>query len=395
METPKTTTIEDYRDSSSLGILLVNNKDINNITKKTGALAYANEYQVHYHFLNGRFTFPDSSIVDIAIPTCYFNYKQEVSGASVDFHLSDVDAQSKLLEPVANSKTNVLLSSIAIQKISSLFPDCDFEWLSVNLGTIHKHPGMLDKFSGTDLSTSIKNPGICFPLGSVEEDFSKPSFSSILLHESSGTKVARTEYRLANQSGTTIEYFKGRALTVVYGETTKPSLVEKLLNVKPIDTSYTTSDSVPEIPDFCASLLEILKELDFEASTQFISSDNVAVKKATYPTTYGSKIQSKVNTLPAKVPSPYSEQYKKIAAIIENNDKFKLKPWHKLTLLSDIDLLDHYNKLELLASYVPTKHVKVTITTIEDILKLQDDLWLETDDLFGEDQDSMLDWWGN
>ena len=140
--------ITDFKVLESLGIVLFQASDIRAITANSGPLAKANEYQVHYWFLNGRFTFENNVYVDIAIPTVYFNYEQQVASAAVDFELQAVDDMSEALRPVHNTKVNEIMENkpitdaikdltfILIQKMGQ----CSFEWIGVNLGTIHRHP---------------------------------------------------------------------------------------------------------------------------------------------------------------------------------------------------------------------------------------------------------------
>lgn len=140
--------ITSVKTLKSLGILLMQASDLRSITANSGSLARSNEYQVHYWALVGRFSFSDEVYIDIAIPTVYFNYKQEVSGSSVDFELSAVDEMSEALLPIHNTKVNEILTNksitAAIEKLSSKFQtevgSSTFSWIGVSLNTIHRHP---------------------------------------------------------------------------------------------------------------------------------------------------------------------------------------------------------------------------------------------------------------
>ena len=67
-------------------------------------------------------------------------------------------------------------------------------------------------FSGTDLKKDINNPGICFPL---KEAINQPSFSSIIEHEQGTTIMAHTEYRIVNNTKTSVDYSEGRSLAII------------------------------------------------------------------------------------------------------------------------------------------------------------------------------------
>ena len=148
IQEPLLSKISDTKILKSLGMLLLQAEDLRSITANSGPLTAANEYQVHYWFLNGRFTFKNNTYIDIAIPTVFYNYEQKVSGAAVDFELSAVDEMSEALEPVHNTKVNELMQNKplleGIEKIGAIFTEKigpnQFTWISTNLGTKHKNP---------------------------------------------------------------------------------------------------------------------------------------------------------------------------------------------------------------------------------------------------------------
>jgi hypothetical protein len=336
-----------------------------------------NEYQVHYWFLNGRFTFHDGSILDIAIPTVYFNYKQEVSASSVDFHLKDVNDISDALKDVRNIKVNELLNSPFAEAVERVFPDTAFEWFNVNLGTIHRHPGSLSTFSSTDLSTTFPNPGICFPLAEIEDDFDKPSFSSILLHENGETVIGRTEYRLADRNTeNTVTYRKGRGASIVHGEMTAPSAIEQLIGIQSEDTSYTTADDLPSL-GILSTIEQLFKELDYEASTQFIKQDNITSKAAYKAPCYSRYTAPKdVRT----VPHVTSASYRETAASIKDEYKITLYTKQQLQSMSkaaknkQLDELKEACFSTTLSAYTTTLSIN---SIVKEILDLQDELWLQ------------------
>lgn len=103
------------------------------IRVNSGELADTCEYQTHYFALNLKKTFSDNSEFYIHIPILFFNYKQEVNGASIDFDLNDVEDVSKQLEPLAKVKAEQVYV-----KLKDRFEDYTPSFVSLN--TLHRHP---------------------------------------------------------------------------------------------------------------------------------------------------------------------------------------------------------------------------------------------------------------
>lgn len=365
--------INSYTDYRSLGIALFKDKDLNLITKNSGPLAKSNEYQVHYWFLNGRFTMSDGSNIDIAIPTVYFNYEQEVDISSVDFNLTKVDEMSERLEVIHNMKVNELLSSEFATNLQTMV-DTEFEWKGINLGTIHRHPSGIKSFSGTDLTTKIASPGICFPLAEIEEGYYKPSFSSILLHEKGRTVMCRTEYRLVNKVENNINYYKGRCATGVHGGESTVSIVEKLLGVVPTQYSYTLADNAPK-SSLINMIIDLFKSLEYSANTDFIKPENV---KEALKTTYGYGHNYGTSAKNSQIPGHWTAEYKKIAEKVEEEYSITLKQRWDVTKMTVPNIIKFFNQLEV-AYYgdKATVHKTYTYKQLDEIMELQQNLWLE------------------
>ena len=126
-------TINDYDIPNMATIVLWDNETLQEIYQKSGELAQHCEYQVHYWALNLKKVFSDGSLLYIQIPTVLFNYPQEVAGASVDFDLKDVEEVSNQLEPIQQLEIEKLYDTFKAK-----FPDFEFE--SVSLNTLHRHP---------------------------------------------------------------------------------------------------------------------------------------------------------------------------------------------------------------------------------------------------------------
>ena len=135
----KTKAFKTIKDIGNQGVVLYNSEDLKAIRDKSGPLTKSNEYQVHYWALVFRHKAADDSILDIAIPTTFYNYDQEVSGAHIDFQLSDVDDVSDAVLPIHNMKAREILDSSFQSQLEDHF-GVNFEVFSSPLSNCHKHP---------------------------------------------------------------------------------------------------------------------------------------------------------------------------------------------------------------------------------------------------------------
>lgn len=291
------------------GYIFVDHKNIQEIYEKSGPLAKDNEFQVHYWFLNFRYTAKDGSRIDIAVPTCYFNYEQFVTTGHIDFELTDMIPVSEAIEPLHNVKANQILKTDLNARINEIF-GVEFEPMSVNFGTLHRHPGTSahQSFSSTDLNINVKTKkdslGVVFPLATAEDD--KPSFSIIIAidgqtnhyyNPSTGiANLAHAEYRIANGDiKTGLHYEKNRCIAFNIKERTKPSLVEKMFGAKEVSNTVVkfnnTENSLVEIEQSLGRLFEEFYNETYTASTDIVIPDNVK-KVAAAPKKETTKKQS-------------------------------------------------------------------------------------------------------
>ena len=124
--------IVDYSNGKVVNITLWTQKSLEAIRINSGELASSNEYQVQYWALHLEKTFKDGSKFCIQIPTVFYNYPQEVS-STVDFNLADVEKVSDEVKELHNMKVQELLPML-----KQYFKD--YEFRSVPLNTLHKHP---------------------------------------------------------------------------------------------------------------------------------------------------------------------------------------------------------------------------------------------------------------
>lgn len=267
--------IKDQSSPSNHGIILISDQAMQDIYTKSGALAERNEFQTHYWFLNFRHIASDNSILDIAIPTVYFNYKQTVSGAHIDFEMKDVAELSAKLLPVHNMKVNELLAGNIKTELENYF-NVSFQAMSVDVGSIHRHPGSSrhQSFSGTDLAKSPTDHGVVYPLGSASDN--KPNFAGIMAIDSGVCNVAHYEYRTANGTlGTDIEYSKGRCCAIIYRDkVTNPlSIVEQMFST-PVNNYIKENSSLVSALDHTL-LAEMLLKIGFKPFTDTVRPENL------------------------------------------------------------------------------------------------------------------------
>ena len=415
--------IADSKSKDNLGILFVNDEDINKIRTKTGKLANDNEYQIHYWALYIRFSMDDGSLMDIAIPTVYYNYKQKVTAASIEFNLSEVDDIGKQLEPIHNMKVNEIMNNENFKKylenIKKVYGFVKYEFLAHHLGQIHKHPGSgymdSDSFSGTDLDTKIDNPGICFPFGKFETKELLPSFGSIIHNTFNGAKIVHAEYRLAYQYKNTIQYEKNRCIAYAYKQNHEISNISKLLGNTETLESYTKVDNIePEGEEILSSIrnkiFNLFKEIKYSANTEFIISKNVSEKKSRnvfYGFDYFNKKNTKTNkqkkdSKDKDIPLRNSKEWKEIVDYTREVYEIELYSYKDLQKKDQTFLNVYYE--DLYAELYMQKKIATNVTIL-DIMQLQNELVIEImeemkNEVFGmsyDDEisfmkDDLIDW---
>ena len=267
--------IKDKNSPSNHGIILISDQAMQDIYTKSGTLAERNEFQTHYWFLNFRHIASDNSILDIAIPTVYFNYKQSVSGAHIDFEMKDVADLSAKLLPVHNMKVNELFAGNIQTKLESSL-GIPFHTISVDVGSIHRHPGSSkhQSFSSTDLAKTPTDHGVVYPFGTASDN--KPNFAGIMAIDSGVCNVAHYEYRTASGTlGTDIEYSKGRCCAIIYKDkSTNPlSVVEQMFSA-PTNNYIKENSSLLSTLDHTL-LAEMLLEIGFKPFTDTVRPENL------------------------------------------------------------------------------------------------------------------------
>lgn len=301
--TPQVTQIKDSKSPKNQGIILISQQAMQDIYEKSGPLANSCEFQTHYWFLNLRYRAEDNSILDIAIPTVYFNYTQKVSGARIDFEMKDVAEISAKVLPIHNMKVAEILKAPFIKNLEYYF-GITFEKMSVDVGSIHKHPGSSkhQSFSVTDLCTIPADHGVVYPFGTCDND--KPNFAGIMALDSKVCNVAHYEYRTANGTlGTDISYVKGRCLAIMLNDKAdNRSIVEKFFKDEPEEKFKIKENNSIVDSNSIQCLVRLFKELSFKPFTDTVSPTNLVETKVLYQGTFDwgpFKSKNKTTTKPS------------------------------------------------------------------------------------------------
>lgn len=319
---------------------------------------------MHYWMLVFRHQFEDEGFFDIAVPTCYFNYEQFVTGVHVDFEMKDVSDLSAKLTPLHNMISNQILTTDFQARLEAIF-GLSFEPLSVDVGTIHRHPGSSysQRFSGTDLDANETHHGIVFPLRS---GIDKPSFSGILAIDSTECNVAHYEYRIVNGSydAKDLSYVKGRCLAITENNTyVAPTLtaVQRFFGQTVTTPVLKTKEDSSLIPLDVVRELEQLISILPDPNTQCVRPENVKVKTYT-PTTYsGSWAKNAINDAPYKL--KFNEYSYPVTVLLANLEKHY--DYHKIPYVSaNLRTMDLANiEARLTTVYaLPDPHAKPAVT---------------------------------
>lgn len=391
--------IFDEKQLTNVGIALWRDEVIQKITENSGKLAKGNEYQVHYWAVVIRYTGKDGSILDLSIPTVFFNYEQFVSSAHIDFELDDVDNVSEQIEILHNIEAKKILDRIA--EMNSILPNMEYEIWYTELNSLHRHPGgRRQGFSGTDLRKDhTHNTGIVFPLIKAEN---RANFASIVAHEEGRTFLARTEYRLATgdiKEKDGITYQKGRCVSIVHAKPKEPSFAEKLMGFKTEEISYTIHDNGFN-PDGDLTFIDHIEKwwsvFDYVSNTDFILAENVkpAVKSThTKGWNYGYEKQAKPQQHYVKNDNNYVIKHPEKDLLDYLFDDKEIRFPTKAEIKADYKddrLLKLYNEME--EHYYGGQHeLTEHSTTYPDVMELHDCILEELSEAFDEMIDEAVD----
>ena len=265
--------IKEIKSKKIFGYQFLNQKMFNEVAREAGSVIKHNEFQFHYTSLTGKYTI-DDEVLYVSIPLVLYNYEQTVSSAHIDFDLKDVEKINEEIQELAQIKAKEVLS-----KLENL-DKYNFEWEIVNFNSMHKHPGGSGQsFSGTDLDTNLKNPGVVYPLANPQGP--TPNFAGIMYVETSTgmLKLAHNEVRVAEMINGELYYKLGRTVTDVKGYAEQPTPMEQLFGVKDkIEASYEIKKDGLERPEDIWNVMTI-KLTDYVPE---IFIDKKLIKEKTY-----------------------------------------------------------------------------------------------------------------
>lgn len=187
----------DMKNARILSLVLFKQSTLVAIANECLPHAGASEFQVHYRSVIVRLKNATNELI-VTVPTAFFNFKQTVAHASVNFLTADEGTAAEATKPSSNAVIPSLLAEFpALQALKTYAEHNGFEYSIVesNSGSIHRHPGDFS-FSGIDRDKGPDDPGVIYrhlnAVNSVKTD------SVIYLPANGTTKIVTTETRIVN-----------------------------------------------------------------------------------------------------------------------------------------------------------------------------------------------------
>lgn len=184
----------DTKDVTKLSIVLMRQSVLNAISAVCQPVAGASEFQVHYRALVVRLKDASNELI-INIPTVFYNFKQSVATASVDYHLDDIDNEAQAVKGISDLTVNNIFAEMpilgALRDIYS--GTAEVTYSEVNSGSIHRHPGRFG-FSGTDYTKTPSNPGVIYREAQAVDKVHTDS----VIYLGARTEIYTTETRILN-----------------------------------------------------------------------------------------------------------------------------------------------------------------------------------------------------
>ena len=128
---------DDTQYTNQLTIVYYDHNDLNKFKILSGKLAVSNEYQCHY-FALVRTEDSGNCIIRQVFPLIYYNYKQQVSGATVDFEMQDVEDVANQLIMLAKPKATLLKERL--KNLKPIYPEAKISYEVTMYNNIHRHP---------------------------------------------------------------------------------------------------------------------------------------------------------------------------------------------------------------------------------------------------------------
>ena len=121
-----------------LTIVLYNHNDLEKFKEACSPIGDSNEYQCHY-FALVRVEKNNNATLNLVVPLIYYNYKQKVSGATVDFNMNDVTEVAKQIEETARLQAKRV--KLLLKRVEPILDNTtSVEYKLTFYNNIHKHP---------------------------------------------------------------------------------------------------------------------------------------------------------------------------------------------------------------------------------------------------------------
>lgn len=270
---------------------------IKQISKICLPKAFSSEFQVGYEAVRIELK-KNNKIVNLIIPTCFYNFKQTVSSSTVDWMSDDLDEVVKnVMNTTDISKLNEIVT--AFYSLKSL--DYEVTISRGDFGSIHRHPGKCT-FSSTDLRNDPKNPGIIYRKGT----FNGVQIDSLIYIPGNDfnrtelfySEARRVDIKQTEDGGVSGSFEEHLCTNIFYNrsgfEEVKEVIFDDLLNftktieeeVKEVKYFYTSEDTEDEELIKKYEILNLFTEnyhtTSFSPCIKNVIAENIEEKKISY-----------------------------------------------------------------------------------------------------------------
>ena len=324
---------------------LINDVDIlSDISRMCLVEARSSEFQLGYEALHIRIE-KYNKVANFVIPIAYYNFKQEVTGASVEYELADVTAAYEVIKGTTNiEQLNGLLNTVKM--LEGL--DYTVSFGIGDFGSIHRHPSR-SEFSYIDLKNDPDSPGIIYR----KSDFKGLQVDSIIYidkNEASRTEMFHAEARMvdieSSENGVTGTYQKHPCHIVNFCDrgfiSNEPISFDDLLNFKDEiiendeDMFYYLADMEAD-NSLLKSIMMSYKESNFKPSYDTVDPKNITQEiynpLANRCGTLGSYRDFGYGRVKDLYPTYYEHNLG-----VEDEDEFEMTPFKLFTTIEVEDL---------------------------------------------------------
>ena len=256
---PKLTEPTDMLSLSKLSILLMNSSTIKDLFTKCIPNAKGSEFQVHYRAIVYHCHLGRAEVI-VTVPTVFYNFPQEVSSGSVDYHLNDMTTAAEQVKPLSLAMVNQLhgISSYLDSKFDRV------EVTEVADNSFHRHPSAFG-FSSIDYDKDPTEPGVIYRKAQA---VNIPQTDSVIYYGSEGGRIHTTETRIVNvkqarDNGVEGTYTELPTLTYTFNDDIRNTVLHMELDGDNTTPEYTTveSDEYTENYEFIDHLVSHLPRI--------------------------------------------------------------------------------------------------------------------------------------